>query len=134
LNESASQSSFLEHDGVFAGHFKVKASYDVEVTTFRDLVEELKLEPPFGVKIDTEGFELEVVKGMVGCFDKIDFLICEASVRRVFKDSYQFSELVAFLAEHDMLFFNILNDTSPWPRYYDTVFLHKDHEKFKSVR
>jgi len=134
LNESGSQSSFVKRSGIFAQDYPVKESYDVEVITFRQLVEDLDLEPPFGVKINTEGFELEVVKGMVGCFDKVDFLICEASIRRVYEDSYQFSELVAFLADHGMLFYNILNDVGPWPRYYDTVFLRHDHKSFSSVR
>jgi FkbM family methyltransferase len=134
LNESASQSSFVERDGVFDGDYPTVDTYDVEITTLANIVEELNPEPPFGIKIDTEGFELEVLKGMNGIFDKVDFLICETSIRRVYKDSYQFSELVAFLAEHGLLFYNILNDVAPWPRYYDTVFLQKDNPKFISVR
>ncbi|MEQ1403821.1 FkbM family methyltransferase [Neorhizobium sp. Rsf11] len=133
LNESASQSSFIERDGVFVGDYKVESQYEVDVITFKDMIDSYKPEPPYGVKIDTEGFELEVVKGMVGAFDDIDFLICETSIRRVYRDSYQFSELVAFLANHGLLFYNILNDVSPWPRYYDTVFLRKDNPKFTSV-
>ena len=133
LNESGSQSSFVERDGVFANDYAVKTTYDVEVITLAQLVQDMNLEPPFGIKIDTEGFELEVVKGMVGIFDKVDFLICETSVRRVYADSYQFSELVAFLADHGLLFYNILNEVSPWPRYYDVAFLRHDHPKFTSV-
>jgi FkbM family methyltransferase len=133
LNESASQSSFVEREGVFVGDYGIDSQYEVDVITFKDLVDTYKPEPPYGVKIDTEGFELEVVKGMVGAFEDIDFLICEASVRRVFKDSYQFSELVSFLADNGLMFYNILNDVSPWPRYYDTVFLRKDNPKFTSM-
>ncbi|WP_440408388.1 FkbM family methyltransferase [Neorhizobium petrolearium] len=134
LNESASQSSFVERDGVFVGDYGVDSKYEVDVITFKDLIDIYKPQPPYGVKIDTEGFELEVVKGMVGAFEDIDFLICETSIRRVYKDSYQFSELVAFLADHGMLFYNVLNDINPWPRYYDTVFLRHDNPKFTSVQ
>ena len=98
LREAASQSSFVERTERFGKEYPVEKEYQVPVTTFTELMRDLNAKPPYGVKIDTEGFELEVVKGMVGTMDQIDFLICETSIKRVYKDSYQFSELVAFLS------------------------------------
>ena len=134
LTESASQSSFLDRVGDFAGEYTATDRYEVDVITFREMIETYKPAAPYGVKIDTEGFELEVVRGMAGTFEDIDFLICETSVRRMYSDSYQFSELVAFLADHGLLFFNILNEVRAWPRFYDTVFLRADNPRFGAIK
>lgn len=54
--------------------------------------------PPFLIKIDTEGFELEVLRGAVETLKKTAYLIVEASVARRHDGSYEFADLIAFLA------------------------------------
>jgi hypothetical protein len=68
---------------------------------------------------------------MEGVFEDIDFLICETTVRQVYEGGYQFSELVAYLAERGLMFFNILNEVRSAPRFYDTVFLRRDNPRFR---
>ena len=94
------------------------------------LTQSLGLEPPFGVKVDTEGFELEVVKGLGSCWTKVSFIIWEASIRQRFVGSYQISELVTFMLQHDVLMFNVLNAPERHPRYYDILFLPRGSRLF----
>ena len=128
LNDNVARSSLLERTALSAEPLIDR--YEVEVTTFRDVVEQQKPAPRFGVKIDTEGYELEVIKGMVGCFENIDFLICETSIRRLFEGGYQFSDLVSLLRDNGMYFYNFLNHPKSAPRFYDTVFLPRTHPLF----
>ncbi|WP_422039298.1 FkbM family methyltransferase [Roseibium sp.] len=51
----------------------------------------------FGLKIDTEGHELEVLKGATETLKKCEFVVCEASIEKRFNDSYNFSDLIVFM-------------------------------------
>lgn len=65
--------------------------------------------PPFLIKIDTEGFELEVLKGAVQTLAKAECLIVETSVARRYEGSYAFADLIAFLASRDFGLSDILD-------------------------
>jgi FkbM family methyltransferase len=71
---------------------------EVPVATLDDLLEEKRWQPPFGLKMDTEGFELEVVKGARSLLEQTQFVIAEVSLRLRFEDSYTFAEFVEFMA------------------------------------
>ena len=81
--------------------------------------------PPIGIKIDTEGYELEVVRGLTRHWDSVQFVICEASIRKRFVNSYQMSELISYMLERDFMLFNFLNAEDQRPRYYDILFVRK---------
>jgi FkbM family methyltransferase len=72
----------------------------VEVRTIDDIVNASGFDSNhIGLKIDTEGYEFEVLKGAVATLPACAFVICEASIQKRFHDSYDFSEMVAFM--HD---------------------------------
>ena len=54
----------------------------------------------FGLKIDTEGNELAVIRGAEETLKRTEFVIAEVSVKRRFKDGYRFSEFVAEMGKH----------------------------------
>lgn len=56
---------------------------------------------PFGIKIDTEGYDLNVVKGASGVYQSIDFIISEVSVAKRFEDSYTFAEFIEYMDSID---------------------------------
>ena len=58
------------------------------------------LEGKFGLKIDTEGNELAVIRGAEATLKRTEFVIAEVSVKRRFKDGYRFSEFVAEMGKH----------------------------------
>ena len=86
-----------------------------------------------GVKMDIEGIELEAVRGMTGIISQVDFLICEVNIRNRAEGVYQFSDLVAELAKHDLVFFNFLNQWKPNARFYDVAFLPRNSPKFDQI-
>jgi FkbM family methyltransferase len=52
-----------------------------------------------GLKIDTEGYELNVLRGALQFLRFCEFVVCEVSVRKRFFDSYTFEELIRFMSE-----------------------------------
>ena len=65
--------------------------------------------PPFLIKIDTEGFELEVLKGALETLKKAECLIVETSVARRYEGSYAFADMIAFLAANGFGLSDILD-------------------------
>lgn len=57
------KSSLLERTAITRDDHDDKERRSVPVTTLDTLLEERQLRGPFGLKIDTEGFELEVIRG-----------------------------------------------------------------------
>lgn len=73
----------------------------VPIKTLDSLMDQTSLSTEkLGLKIDTEGFELEVLKGATRTLTTCQFVVCEASIEKRFEDSYEFSELIVFMAEH----------------------------------
>jgi FkbM family methyltransferase len=106
------------------------AQYDVEVTTLDHLLGSIDFEAPIGIKLDTEGYELEVLKGLGRYRGDVQFVICEASVRRRFETAYQISELMAFMLERGFMFFNFQDLPDQHPKYYDVLFVPKGSKQF----
>jgi FkbM family methyltransferase len=126
--QEAGKTTFLERTALTAS--PTVAQYEVETTTLDQVLDSIHFDPPIGIKIDTEGYELEVLKGLTRYWNVVEFIICEASIRRRFKASYQMSELVSYMAERGFLLFNFLNPVEPRPRYYDILFIHETNSLF----
>ena len=84
------------------------------------------LERPLILKIDTEGNELNVLKGASLLLESTDFVIVEASIAKRFENSYEFDELITFMTEKRFKLFSILSIAHPAkeirPRFADVVF------------
>ena len=52
------------------------------------------------LKIDTEGYELEVLKGAQNILSQFHYVITETSVMKRFEDSYTYNELVRFMEQN----------------------------------
>jgi hypothetical protein len=75
---------------------------EVEVNTldlvFDELVSQIEDPRPF-LKVDTQGFDLEVVKGARNCIGKILGLQSELEVRRMYEGTPGYLEALAFYAD-----------------------------------
>lgn len=80
----------------------------VPVRRLDDIVAELGLAGPYGLKIDVEGFELDVLKGAANILSQVEFIITEASIKRRFVNGSRFSDLVALLRQHDFELLDML--------------------------
>lgn len=93
---------------------------EVPVTTLDGLLGEPWLNPPFGLKLDTEGYELEVVRGGAEFLRSTHFVIAEVSVADRFIDGYGFAE---FIAEMDRLGFRAVDVLASRGRHADFLFV-----------
>jgi FkbM family methyltransferase len=82
---------------------------EVAVTTLDRLLEERQWKPPFGLKIDTEGFEDRVIKGATSLLRSTQFVLAEVSVTKRFEGSYTFAEFITLMDSHDFELCDILN-------------------------
>jgi FkbM family methyltransferase len=100
----------------------------VPVTTLDALVESHSLRPPFGLKVDAEGYELEILRGAERTLKETRFVIAETSVQRRFAGSYGFLELLKFLDANDFTLESVLHaasDRAGVVRYLDLLFTRK---------
>ncbi|MFB7665821.1 FkbM family methyltransferase [Kitasatospora sp. NPDC056138] len=97
----AGRSSFLERTALTATGDPLEARA-VPVTTLDALRTAGRLRPPYLLKLDTEGFELEVLAGAGEFLRDTGLLIAEVSVARRFTGGYRFAD---FTAEADRLGF-----------------------------
>jgi FkbM family methyltransferase len=81
---------------------------EVAVKTLDMLMEEYGFEPPFGLKIDTEGFEDQVIRGATNFLRRTQFVIAEVSVAERFVDSYTFAEFTELMDENDFFLWDVL--------------------------
>jgi len=81
---------------------------EVPITTLDRLREERGWNPPFGLKVDTEGFEAEVIRGSAALLDETQFVIAEVSVTKRFEGSYSFAEFIALMDSHGFRLCDIL--------------------------
>jgi len=68
----------------------------------------MKLEGSVLLKIDTEGYELEVLKGGKDTLLETDYVILEIPLSENFEDQYTFSEMIGFMANSGFEPFQIL--------------------------
>ena len=69
----------------------------VPVDTLDNAVASASCPAPYGLKIDAEGSELEVIRGATETLRQTDFIIAEVSVLPRFQGSYDFAEFIGEL-------------------------------------
>ena len=85
---------------------------EVPVMTLDQIVADRDLLPPYGIKLDTEGYELEVLRGAEKTLAQSSFVIAEVSIARRHEGSYESIELISFLHERNLHITNILHMAS----------------------
>lgn len=128
-------SSFLARTPLAATDNRIEERL-VSVTTLDALMAELSPTPPFGLKIDTEGLELEVIRGATGLLRDTEFVIAEVSILKRFEASYTFAEFIAEMAARGFEVFDVLQVVRPDPsgtRYVDLAFVNSRRRPARSV-
>ena len=69
----------------------------VEVTTLDDYAKEIA--SIYLLKIDVQGFELEVLKGAIETLKKTDHIFVEAGIRPLYQGAPRFTDVYDFLAD-----------------------------------
>ena len=85
----------------------------VEVRTLDGLLSEKGWQPPFFLKLDTEGHELDVILGASSFLAETVAVLAEVSVAPRFQDGYRFHEFIGAMADAGFLVANIIDAPSP---------------------
>jgi FkbM family methyltransferase len=100
----------------------------IPLTTIDKLLDEHGWDPPFGLKIDTEGYEHHVIAGGKKLLEQTQFVIAEVSVSRRFEQSYTFAEFIALMDRHGFQLHDVLDGMKSWHGrvfFVDAVFTPK---------
>jgi FkbM family methyltransferase len=100
----------------------------VPLATLDSVVQTHHLRSPFGLKIDTEGFELEVLRGAPATLRETIFVIAETSVQRRFEKSYTLLELLTHMDASGFDVGSILTankDANGVIRFMDVLFIRR---------
>jgi FkbM family methyltransferase len=79
----------------------------IPITTLDALIGEGRVAPPDLVKIDVQGFELEVLKGAAIALKSAQALIIEVSLYEFLHQTPRAHEVIAFLAARDFYLFDV---------------------------
>jgi FkbM family methyltransferase len=115
-------SSFLARTNLTSTGKQVEKR-EVAVKTLDTLMEEYGFEPPFGLKIDTEGFEDQVIRGATNFLRRTEFVIAEVSLAERFVDSYTLAELTELMDENDFFLWDVLGVSGL--RFLDVAFVRR---------
>ena len=131
------RSSFATRTSLTKTENRIEAQ-EVELTTLDKISEEYPdLKKPILLKIDTEGHELNVLRGSTALLQITDVVIAEVSIAKRFEDGYQFEDIVLFMKEHGFYLLGFLNITHPEgelrPRFADIVFKRQEKDLTRPV-
>ncbi len=88
------------------GHARID---HVRVAPLSDFLHDIELERPSLLKIDVQGFELEVLKGSTDCLDLFDCIYVEASFVQLYNGQPFASDIIDFLHQRDFRLRGIYN-------------------------
>ncbi|HXH17949.1 MAG TPA: FkbM family methyltransferase [Chitinophagales bacterium] len=83
-----------------------RTSRIVEMRTIDSMIQTRQMELPDLVKLDVQGYELEVLKGAERLFGKTELFIIEAALHNKHKSYPLIAEVVAYMNERDYLVYD----------------------------
>ena len=120
LLSSEGFSSFYERQD-----YKVKEKIEVNISKLDEILKNESLNGKNLLKIDTEGFELEVLKGATKTLESISYLVLELRIENI--NTYNPSEIISFLYNKNFIFYKIIkiSYTKNGISYMDVIFVKK---------
>lgn len=85
-----------------------------------------------GLKIDTEGFEMEVLGGAIETLKRTEFVLAEVSVKERYIGGYRFSDVITFMRDNGFEIIDMLNPIWRVHMFWDCLFIKKDSPLFSS--
>jgi len=132
ISASADSSSLLpisdRQSELFPGTEEVGTA-DVEVGPLDAFVAGELVTAPAMLKIDVQGFELEVLRGSVSLLAAFDYVYVEASFEALYEDQALFDDVAAFLKEQGFVEegrYNVAHTAEGTPIQADFLF-HRNH-------
>ena len=106
----------------FKKDFNIKKNYvsQIKLSAF---IEKKNLTSIDILKIDTEGYELEVLKGLEKNIQLISFIYFEHHYDNMIKKSYKFSQIHSYLSENN--FYRVFKIKMPLRKSFDYIYKKK---------
>lgn len=123
-----SRATAMEFEGRNKAQFASFETREVPMRRLDSLTADLQ--GPIGIKIDTEGFELEVMKGATETLKRTEFVLAEANVKRRYVGGYRFSELVSFMGQTGFEILDFPRPIRPDSDDCDVLFARYDSARF----
>lgn len=113
-------SSFIQRED-----YKIKKEIKVNIDTLDNILKNENLVGTNLLKVDTEGYELEVLKGAQNILNIIDYIVLEVRLENI--KTYNPSEVINFLFTRNFYFYKILkiNYYNDGISYLDIMFTKK---------
>ena len=93
-------SSFVKREDL--GHLE-REEIEVDVKPLDEVVRDSGLPGPYGIKIDTEGFELTVLEGACETLRQAEFVLLESTIAPDMDPTYTQAEIFGFLERNGFL-------------------------------
>tara|TARA_Y200000002_G_scaffold198755_1_gene164079 strand:+ start:978 stop:1679 length:702 start_codon:yes stop_codon:yes gene_type:complete len=100
LNEINEESKYYKKKGFFLGVSKNKKMYVEKIVSIEkgiDIIKKFNIDKIDLLKIDTEGFELNVIKGFERSIKKVNLVIFEHHYDLMIKKTYTYSDINRYL-------------------------------------
>lgn len=123
VSRKLSRSSVLERTSIPDQSYDITERRRVRLETLDAVTASLDLKSGILIKIDVEGFELEVLKGSTELLAKTKYVMIEAPSSKNFQCSYTFLELAIFMKELSFDYFLIVKSDIP---HFDVCFFKGD--------
>ena len=123
VNSKLRESSLLNR----ASPSKIVEERTIEVNTLDNIINKhnKKIPGPYLLKIDTEGFEFEVLKGANETLKQCKYVIAETSVVKRFEGSYIFEDIIMYMYSNNFRVESILSSGGGF-RIVDILFVNRN--------
>jgi len=130
--ERVSSSSLLELNAktspeVFAGFMEKKSSEEIEISTLDHEIPKDK--NILILKLDVQGFELEVLKGGILTLKRTAIVVLETGTHNAYVGSPEYHDIDEFLRHHGFIIYDILPSTKNKGHLveWDSIYIHKSY-------
>lgn len=124
ITERTDSSSFLKINtsGNYNNDYFVKEKRNIKIRNLDQILKNKNLTKPILIKIDVQGYELEVLKGAKQILSKVDYILLETSKNRMYNKQPIEREIVNFLRRKKFRSLKAL----PWLKIKNTKFMQRD--------
>jgi len=114
INESSYEysSSILEMSDEHKNAFPYTAEstkQEIDVKILDEVFDDKAIEKPVLIKLDVQGYELNVLKGATNFLDKCDYIIIELSFKELYKQQPLFHDIYSFLVDKKFMLMDIID-------------------------
>ena len=111
-------------------HYKIQNQRNIQIRTLDEIIIDQEIIKPVLIKIDVQGFELEVLKGAEKILEKTNYLLIEVSEKEMYQHQPLSNEIITFLQDRN---FQILKQSFP-TRIDQSNIIQKDILFYKKIK